>query len=309
MKVDKKYKYDIAFSFVQQDEEIAIKLNDLLQGRFNTFIYSKKQTELVGNDGEEVFNKVFNEQSRIVVVLYRNEWGKTNWTRIEMTAIKNRAFEDGYGFAIFIVLDRKSSLPKWIPKTEIWQNFDRWGIEGAISAIEFKVQQKGGIEKVESITDKAARIDRELDFLKKKESFLESAEGVQAANREFAILFEEIERIVKDISDNNQHFNIGFDRDRGGRQVTLLYHAYSLIVSWSGNVINSLSTSYLYIGLWKRLSRFDPYEKSDKVFEHKVKFDMFESNKYGWCLEKDERKYSSKLLAELIVNIILEKVK
>ena len=305
----KKYKYDVAFSFLQRDEDIAIKLSDLLKGRYATFIYSENQAELAGNDGEKIFNSVFGKECRIAVVLFRNDWGKTKWTRIEMTSIRNRAFEDGYDFTLFIPLEENVKLPRWLPKTQIWHNYNRWGIESTASRIEDKIQQEGGIEKVESISDKAARIDREIDFKKKKESFLNSAEGVQAAHQEFAILFDEIDKIVKDITDNNQHFNIGFDRDRGGRQITLKYHAYSLIVAWNGNVINELSTSFLNIGLWKRLSRFDPYEKNEKLFEHKVKFDLFTSNDYGWFLPRDKKTYSSKQLAEIVVSFILEKIR
>ena len=103
--IDITYEYDVAFSFLNTDENIAIKLNDLLSGRFNTFIYSEKQAELAGKDGEEKFNEVFGRQARVVVVLYRNEWGTTKWTRIEMTAIKNRAFEYGYDFTSVIQRD------------------------------------------------------------------------------------------------------------------------------------------------------------------------------------------------------------
>lgn len=304
----KKYKYDVAFSFLQKDENIAIKLSDLLEGRFSTFIYSENQAELAGNDGEKVFNRVFGKECRIAVVLYRDDWGKTKWTRIEMTAIRNRAFDEGYDFTLFISLEEKIKLPKWLPKTQIWYNFNRWGIESAASIIEYKIQQEGGIENVESISDKASRIDREIDFKKRKEAFLNSVEGVQASHKEFAFLFNEIERIIKDIEQNNKHFKIGFNRDRGGWQITLNYQAYSLIVSWNGNVINSLSTSYLYIDLWKR-PRWDPYEKNKKVFEHEVKFDLFTLDDYGWLFPRDNKIYSSKQLAEIIVSFILEKIK
>ena len=303
------YKYDVAFSFLQNDEDLAIKLSDLLKGRFITFIYSENQAELTGNDGEKIFNSVFGKESRIVVILYRKDWGKTKWTRIEMTAIRNRAYDKGYDFTFFIPLEQNIKLPNWIPRTQIWFNYNRWSIESAASIIEYKILQNGGVEKVESISDKAARIDREIEFQKKRDSFLNSADGVQAAHKEFIILFDDIEKYVKDISANNQHFSIGYDRDRGGRQVSLKYHEYSLIVSWRGDVINSLSTSYLYIGLWKRLSRFDPYEKNVIVFEHKVKFDISANNEYSWFLDRDKKNHTSKNLAEIIVGFILEKVK
>jgi hypothetical protein len=72
------YEYDVAFSFMSQDEALATEINDLLQDRLKTFLYSKKQEELAGTDGEETFNRVFAEKSRVVVVLYRSDWGKTS---------------------------------------------------------------------------------------------------------------------------------------------------------------------------------------------------------------------------------------
>lgn len=40
------FKYDVAFSFLGQDEAIAVQLNDLLSDRLRTFIYSERQLEL-----------------------------------------------------------------------------------------------------------------------------------------------------------------------------------------------------------------------------------------------------------------------
>ena len=62
----------------------------------STFIYTKNQEEIAGKDGENTFNKVFGEEARVVVVLYRKGWGNTSWKRIEETAIKNnRALIEG----------------------------------------------------------------------------------------------------------------------------------------------------------------------------------------------------------------------
>ncbi len=135
------YKYEVAFSFLQQDEKIAFDINDQVADRLSTFIYSKRQEELGGTDGEQSFNKVFYEQSRIVVVLFRDGWGQTPWTRIEETAIKNRAFDKSWEFLLLVNLDPKSSLPTWIPKTYIWLDFERYKGEGAAAVIEHKVKE------------------------------------------------------------------------------------------------------------------------------------------------------------------------
>jgi len=82
---DDGFKYDIAFSFVKEDEGLATQLNDHLRDRYRTFLYSRAQEQLVGTDGEETFNSVFEKEARIVAVLLRPEWGHTPWTRIEET--------------------------------------------------------------------------------------------------------------------------------------------------------------------------------------------------------------------------------
>lgn len=40
------YRYEVGFSFLKQDEAMAYDLNDHIQDRLSTFIYSKKQEEL-----------------------------------------------------------------------------------------------------------------------------------------------------------------------------------------------------------------------------------------------------------------------
>ena len=67
MSEEEKWKYAIAFSFLQQDEGLATQLNDLLQDRFRTFLYSKAQERLAGADGQQIFTDVFGSETRTVV--------------------------------------------------------------------------------------------------------------------------------------------------------------------------------------------------------------------------------------------------
>ena len=143
----KAFKYDVAFSFLAQDEELATQINDLLMVRLTTFIYSRKQDEIAGKNGEEVFNRVFGSEARTVFVLYRKDWGETSWTRIEKIAIQNRAFEEGYDFVLFAPLGKPPTTPRWLPRNRIWIGLDRWGIEGVASVIEARVQETGENQK------------------------------------------------------------------------------------------------------------------------------------------------------------------
>ena len=82
-------------------------------------------------------------------------WGESPWTRIEETAIRNRAFEHGYDFVKVIPLDDKPTVPKWLPRTQLWVGLKRWGIAGAASVIEARIEELGGEPHQETIQERS----------------------------------------------------------------------------------------------------------------------------------------------------------
>lgn len=86
-------KYDVAVSFLSRDEPIAAALYERLGEGLRVFFYPRSQEELAGTDGLESMRRPFTDESRMVVVLYREPWGKTEWTRVEETATKERRFK------------------------------------------------------------------------------------------------------------------------------------------------------------------------------------------------------------------------
>lgn len=197
------FKYEVAFSFLQRDEKIAYLINDLIQDRFSTFIYSKKQEELGGTDGEKTFNTVFYEESRVVVLLYRDGWGKTAWTRIEETAIKNRAFNKGWEFLVVINLDIHSILPTWIPNPYIWLDYERYKAEGAIAVIDQRIRKSGGESRLETIEDKVKRFGRLREAVKKRDDFLKSGDAFEEADQEFISIVNMLKESKEELKKNN----------------------------------------------------------------------------------------------------------
>ena len=191
----REYEYDVAFSFLAEDEELASRLDDLIRDRVSTFLYSKRQEEIAGTDGEEKFNEVFGQQARIVVVLYRSSWGDTPWTRIEQTAIRNRAYDEGYDFVLFIPLEQPRTTPDWLPKNRLWIGLERWGLEGAAIVVEARVQEAGGRLHHETLTERAARLNREMQAEEFRKNFLGSTEGVTAAHQEIKKLHDQLQSI------------------------------------------------------------------------------------------------------------------
>ena len=190
------YEYDVALSFLVQDEPLATQLANILEERHRVFLYSRKQEQLAGTDGEKTFNDVFAKQARVVVVLYRQGWGESPWTRIEETALRNRAYDEGYDFALFVPTEDKPSVPKYVPRTRLWIGLERFGINGAASVIDARVQELGGTPRVQSLEERAARAQKASESKTFREGYFRSHEGVQAADASFAHILEAIEERV-----------------------------------------------------------------------------------------------------------------
>lgn len=305
------YKYDVAFSFLKEDEVLAIQLNDLLQSRLSTFLYSKKQEEIAGTDGEETFNKVFGVDARIVVVLYRKGWGNTPWTRIEETAIKNRAYDEGYEFVIFIPLNQSPEVPKWLPKTRIWIGLERWGIEGAASVIESRVQETGGAVHEETLEDHAIQVKRQIEAEQARKRFLASTDGVQAANKEFNDLATQIESNVSELKNK-----VGFDivckhNLQGGHQWIEVYGPHFCVCAeWYLAFSNTLDHSRLDISLLKghprrpnRMILMEPI-----LLQHLLlNFDIDPSQNHGWQMD-DLKFMTTNQMAEFCLRLLIDHI-
>ena len=150
----------LLFRFCRKTKKTAQQIDDLLQDRYRTFLYSERQKELAGTDGEETFKRVFSKEARIVAVLYRTEWGTTPWTRIEQTAIRDRAHDEGYDFCTFIAMTEPIERPNWLPKNRLLYGLKGFGVQGAAAALEARIQEQGGVFSEETVAQRGERLKR-----------------------------------------------------------------------------------------------------------------------------------------------------
>jgi hypothetical protein len=283
---DPQYEYDIAISFVAKDEAIASQLADQFEGRLRVFLYSKQQEQLAGTDGEKTFNEVFAKQSRLVVVLYRDGWGQTPWTRIEETAIRNRAFDEGYDFVIFIPLDETPTVPKWLPRTQLWVGLSRWGISGAASVIDARFQELGGEPTIETLEHRAARVERELNYEKRRKQYLNSDSGVRGANNSFAELREAIAAAVPRLQAAVPSLRISSKQQE--RVIILLSEGPALSVNWRQQYSNTLSDSQLEASIWLGHPPFlgvMHYEQPNSIHHLRLAPDLDQSDVHAWAIK------------------------
>ena len=302
------FKYDVAFSFLAQDEGIASQLSDFLQDRLKVFLYSKRQEDLAGTDGERRFNDVFATQARSVVVLYRAGWGESPWTRIEETAIRNRAFVDGYDFVKFIPLDDKPVVPKWLPKTQIWIGLSRWGLSGAATVIEARVQELGGKPHEETVSEKAMRVERSLKFADERTKFLSSAAGVNAANECFETIKSELKLGVENLRALTPTFDFSLKFQQ--REIAILGRGPALSIFWDYQYSNSLAGAKLEVTSWIGHPPWQgifQYQKPKQLQIFAFVFDIAPPETMCWVSsDSHKRQYSSKSLAEFLLNYCIE---
>ncbi len=162
-------KYDVALSFLSIDEPTAAALYNRLSEGLEVFFFPRKQEELAGTDGLESMRIPFLEGSRIVVVLYREPWGKTQWTGVEQTAIQESCLKHGWHRLFFIVLDKTSTLPIWLPLNHVRFNYGDFGLEQAIGAIKARVQESGGVVAPLTASKRAELYRQETQFFEENQ--------------------------------------------------------------------------------------------------------------------------------------------
>jgi hypothetical protein len=208
--------YDVAISFLSRDESLAIKISNELVQNLRVFVYSKRQEELAGTDGLDSFRKAFGADSKLVVVLYRDDWGKTKWTAVEEIAIKERMFNGGWDNSLlFVMLDAKSTPPTWLPETYIRLDYGTYGHDALIGAIKMRAQERGSVLKVETAADRAKRA-QSSELLRADRDRKLAHEGSEAARREHQTLREKLNKILADSQAELTTIKLEYGNDSNG---------------------------------------------------------------------------------------------
>jgi|GEM_PF-1420460 len=311
---NEEYPYDIAISFLDEDRSLATDFYDRLSPNFEVFLYSKKQEDLAGTDGTESFRKAFREDSRLVVVLYRDGWGKTPWTRIEEGAITDRFLKEGWDWLLFVMLNSNSTPPPWLPETRIRLNFPDYGIEQTVGAIKARTQERGSRFHKEDAIQRARRLERQKEVRAERKKLFGSIEGLNAVKSKASEIYSEIVRLANEINNSTKDIklSVGWTHDsavltNGHVSITVYFHSkYSNILEDSSLIIREMNGrvllpqergQYMLLANPKEISvqKFDPDITSDK----------------GWCWRSQSDPngyYTSKDIADYSLNVFLNLV-
>ncbi|RWI99960.1 hypothetical protein [Mesorhizobium sp.] len=189
-------------------------------------------------------------QARIVAVFYGESWGKTPFTRIEETAIRNRAFAEGFDFTVFIPTEKPPATPKWLPKPRLYHGLERFGLDGAAAVIEARIQEAGGEPSDESVEDRANRFQRATALRSQKQQFRKSEASV-AAHGAFGDL---ISIIGTELGASGLQASI--DALRGERDFYLLrMPGVVATINWRSRYANDLDESELVVAVYNGMPK------------------------------------------------------
>ncbi len=308
------FKYDVAFSFLSQDETLAERLSDIVSERYEVFLYSKRQEHLAGKDGEKEFADVFSNQARTVVILYREEWGKTNWTRIEETAIKNRARDLGYDFTLFIPLDDSKTLPPWLPKNRLYYDLERFGEQSAAAVIIARITDQLGEPRPASTLDEARRLQVDLKFKQELKHWKRSEEGGQQVIQDVEALYREIEKQINEIKTENPQSL--FQVDKGNHRDFVVYHSpISMTFDLRMEHVNDLENVALKVRHWdKQIVRschvIYPFGEPKIIFQESFSPELTRDKVIRWQSNSaSQRSYSNQTLAEHCMKTFMNKIR
>lgn len=302
---EKEYKYDVAFSLLDSDHALAQQINDLLSDRYKTFLYSERQKEIAGADGELKFKQIFSTEARMVVVFYREGWGKTPWTRMEEEAIRGRAFEYGYDFVKFIPLDTPTQVPIYLPKSQLWINALRFGSKSAASVIEARLAEIGVLCKKETAIDRAARLARELEFEQAKKLYINTHQAIRDSDKSFVEISEYLKEQVEKIKTIQGMENFQFKTER--KVCAIMGLPKSLRVAWNVMYSNTLSDSNLEISLWNGHPPYPGigfYQEPRRTNLTKMNFGLCLGD-IGMWIDSTGNTYGAKELAEYALHYYL----
>ncbi|HET7584380.1 MAG TPA: hypothetical protein VFK13_05700 [Gemmatimonadaceae bacterium] len=282
------FDFDVAISFVNVDLGVAAAIRDGLGDTLNVFIYTRKQEEVAGTDGLESFRAVFRHRARLVVILYRAEWGQTKWTRVESEAITDRFLDQGPDFLFVVTMD-EAPPPKWLPEKLIRLRFADFGVQEAVGAIKARALSQGSVVSRPSTAFLALRAQEAADFERQRNTLMKNEHGVQQAQKEA----ERLVQLIRERAEEAIAAAPGLELHFGSEVDWCVIRApgVAVRVSYRNNIINVLDEARLEVVdlrgavLLPGESGF-PFRKPKRIHEIEYRPELTRAS--GWCWRRPD---------------------
>ena len=202
-------------------------------------------------------------------------------------------------------------MPSWLPKTSIYFDYFRFGIEGLLSVLDSHIQRNGGAPKIESNLDKALKYQENINYKSKLKKYLDSEIAVNEGFNFFRQLKEEVTNQLKEIDDELDDFYYKVE-DLQQKTYNNFFNTVSyssrLRFNWESYYSNTLSESSLQVDLANMIRDTSTIEGYKNKILSKEMYD-YVFDKFGnfvWKEGESEKLYTNKELAEKWIRQLLE---
>jgi hypothetical protein len=240
MESEPSYKFDVAFSFLAADLQIAKDLQGRLEPGLVVFMYERRKEELLGRDGMDAFSEVFRRDARLSVILYRKGWGETAWTGFEEVAIKTRALETRFTSLMVVRLDN-AELPTWIPSQQLYSSEATDTRAEMAAVIRARAKERGAVVRTLTAAEIALRKAKEATAREAREQRQRSNAASEQIQSELQVLYSEIQRLVKEIHAGDPEIDIRAGFLREVCVITSSRTSVSMILFRTGNTLRDFA--------------------------------------------------------------------
>jgi hypothetical protein len=303
--------HDVAISFLVADEKIASAIKARLAG-LNVFFYPHNQEELIGTNGLESMRAPF-LSARVNVVLYRERYGKTPWTGVELAAIQDSCLKTGFRSLLFVQLEKKDRKPEWLPDTHIRFVLGDFTIDQLVGAIKAKVQERGGIIHLPDAMSEAERVKREAQYIADRDAMMRDRAWIEGTvHRSLRETFKKVEKLV---AQANKDYGFTIVCRANDYQSCIMRSGFvSLGCGWQQPIFNNVGSDPVHGDCYLRVAEFSgallqPGEmnwmKPRQLKERRIKVGVTENRELVW-LDGKEQQIEPDRLADHIVMILMD---
>jgi hypothetical protein len=280
-------KWDIAISFLIQDINIAEALYDKLSVGFTVFFSPRRQEEIAGTDGIEIFRQTFLAESRLNVVVYRERWGQTPWTAVEAAAIKDSCVLNQFRNIFVFNVENTHVFPPWLPHTHMRFDLGEYTLDQVIGAIKLRVAEQGGHYQPLTPLKRAELLRAEQEYEWDRSS-MRSQDGIGKILGQTRELFAEIDRQCADV---RAHGHLDIECEVNQQTCLLRFEGVGMIVIWHQLYSNTLDHSGLSVDEYAGHLRFNRdrgpfvhFQNPDHIKHTDYEPELSRSREYGWKL-------------------------
>jgi hypothetical protein len=159
--------------------------------------------------------------------------------------------------------------------------------------------------------EKADKVNHELDYQRKRESFFNSIEAVRASQLEVLNMFEDIKGKIKILRQKRFYFD--FKEESYHPVFILKGEGFSFSIGWQIPYSDTVKNSTLFVRLWEGhmmsdQSSYFPGKEPKMLKDSEYDFDRNKENGNCWLSRIDKKQYSSEQIVDGCLHWIVEQV-